>query len=120
MQHNGYVEMAAKECCNNAKDDPTIVVRNLSRAVAYTPRALDRSPSCPVPSHLSVGFASPVVQSFISLRQCTTRGCHPFWMSSDRALDESSPNGLRQLIDEAHRQQDQHQGTVPAQCPRTA
>jgi hypothetical protein len=28
---------AAKECCNSAKDDPTIVVRNMSRAVAYTP-----------------------------------------------------------------------------------
>jgi hypothetical protein len=116
-------EMSRRQRRNAAttlKMIPQLWSENISRAVAYTPRALDRSPGRPVPAHLCISFASPVLQSFISLQQCTTRGCHPFWMSSDRALDESSPNGLRQLIDEAHRQQDQHQGTVPAQCPRTA
>lgn len=93
---------AAKECCNSAKDDPTIVVRNIARA-------LDRSPGRPVPAHLRVGFAPHVLQSFISLQQCATRVCHPLWKFSGHALDESSPNGLRQLIDEAHRQQDHQQ-----------
>jgi hypothetical protein len=58
----------AKKCCNSAKDDPTIVVRNMYQAVAYTPRALDRSPAHPVPAHLSVGFAPQVLQSLISLQ----------------------------------------------------
>jgi hypothetical protein len=100
---------AAKECCNSTKDDLTIVVRNMARAVAYTLRGLDRSPRRHAPAHLSVGFAPQVLHSLISLQQCTTRGCHPFWLSSGHTLDESSPNGLRQLIDEAHRQQDHHQ-----------
>jgi hypothetical protein len=39
-----------------------------------------------------------MLQSFISLQQCTTSACHPFWMSSGRALDESSPNGLRRKL----------------------
>src|SRR5262245_8079754 len=81
----------------------------MSRAVTYTPRALDRSPGGPSPGHLSVRFTAHVLQSIISLQQCPTRGCHPLWKFSRYALDESSPNGLRQLIDEAHRQQDHQQ-----------